>query len=277
MPRKKNGKCEANPEDSNESSDEANVSTTMEQIPVKRLPLPPPFEKFDKAAEDFDAYLDRFTCFMECYAIDENQFTRFFIASVGPQTYSLLKQLCVPKKPSEMQYSELVSKLKTHLNPKPLVDTERHKFGQRMQRENENFSQFLAALKELSVNCEFTGEKCLEEELKRQILAGIRNKHTQNYFFATPGLTLDMVIQKAIADEQAAVGVQYFSKSSTSGISKINKINENIKKKYSPKPSLYNEKPSTSSKPSEEKYLCFSCGRYYHKADDCKFKNTECK
>mgnify|MGYP000937997833 CR=1 FL=1 len=43
-----------------------------------------------------------------------------------------------------------------------------------------------------------------------QIIEGICNKRTQKYFFETPNLNLNAVIQKATADEQAEKGVAHF-------------------------------------------------------------------
>ncbi|XP_039283502.1 uncharacterized protein LOC120351211 [Nilaparvata lugens] len=56
-------------------------------------------------------------------------------------------------------------------------------------------------------------EERLEEELRDQIIFGIHDKATQNYFLRTKDLTYSMVHDKAFADEQASVGVTLLNQS----------------------------------------------------------------
>ena len=57
------------------------------------------------------------------------------LSLVGGSTYQLLKGLTAPQKPSECEFKDLVKVLSEHLNPKPVVISERFRFYKRDQRE----------------------------------------------------------------------------------------------------------------------------------------------
>ena len=96
---------------------------------------------------------------------------------VGAKTYALIKDLVAPNKPATKTFEELVKILEDHLNPKPLVISERFKFHQRNQKEGDSIAQFLAALRRLAEHCEFG--TTLEESLRDQLVCGISNETIQ--------------------------------------------------------------------------------------------------
>ena len=69
------------------------------------------------------------------------------------KTYSLLRNLTSPNKPSEKDYATLVKLLKDHLSPKPLIIAERFRFHKRNQREGETVTQYIAELRKLAEFC----------------------------------------------------------------------------------------------------------------------------
>jgi len=78
-----------------------------------------------------------------------------FLSSVGGKTYSLLRILLAPIKPSDKQLKDLFAALKTHYQPQPLIIAERFYFHKRNQAANESISEYLSALHQLATHCEF--------------------------------------------------------------------------------------------------------------------------
>jgi len=74
--------------------------------------------------------------------------------------------LAAPRKPVDLTFEEIKTLLTSHMNPKPLKCTERQKFKLRKQNKGESFAEFLAALKEIFINCGYEGEARLNEELR---------------------------------------------------------------------------------------------------------------
>lgn len=74
-------------------------------------------------------------------------------------------------------YNSAVEGLKRHFVPKVHVIAERHKFRQRAQRPGETTYQFLAALRELSVACEFGDME--KQMLRDQLIERVANTRTR--------------------------------------------------------------------------------------------------
>ncbi len=166
------------------------------------------FQEYDNSTEDFESYLDRFECYCELNGVSTGNQVLLFISSVGQEIYKRLKSISFPKAPKELSYDEIKNSLCSHFSPKPLPSVEKQKFRARKQGEQESFNEFLGSLKKLSVHCGFDSEGRLEEEILDQIITGIHNKQTQNYFLRTPNLTLGDAVKEALADELAVKGVE---------------------------------------------------------------------
>ena len=73
---------------------------------------------------------------------------------MGATTYALV-QIVTPDKKEDKSLGDLISVLKGHFIPEPLEVVERFKFQQRLRRTGESAVQYMAALKHLSVSCNF--------------------------------------------------------------------------------------------------------------------------
>ncbi|XP_065224345.1 uncharacterized protein K02A2.6-like [Planococcus citri] len=192
----------------------------------------------------------------------------------------------------------LTEALIEHYNPSPLSAVCRYKFRSRVQQENEDFNSFHAALKELTIGCEFDTDARLDEEIRDRIIAGVRDTSLQNYYFSTPNLALKDVIARAKAAEQAGKGVTQLQSAPTgetatnssrsNSDNSMNKINETVRKKKKPQSAAASNtssskseksKSNASSNSSSQVIVCYRCGRKDHKATECRncSKNTKCK
>ena len=105
---------------------------------------------------DFSEYYERIEQYFIANKIeDEAQKTAIFITVIGDETYSLLKNLLAPTKPSTKSAKDLAKVLTGHLKPEPIVIAERFKFYERSQDEGESICDFVAAIRKLSTKCKF--------------------------------------------------------------------------------------------------------------------------
>ena len=78
-----------------------------------------------------------------------------FLTEVGPEVYSVLSNPLSPAKPKETTLQDIVQRLKSHYDPAPLEITERFHFGMRNQHAGESISDYIVALKKLSIHCNY--------------------------------------------------------------------------------------------------------------------------
>jgi hypothetical protein len=69
--------------------------------------------------------VERLVQYFLCEDVQDDKRVATLITLVGEETYELLRNLCAPDKPASKRYEDLISLLRTHLEPKPLVIAER--------------------------------------------------------------------------------------------------------------------------------------------------------
>ncbi|CAM1311222.1 Uncharacterised protein g5624 [Pycnogonum litorale] len=74
--------------------------------------------EFNPGLERFEDYSDRIDAFMAVNSIEDGKKTNLYLATVGAETFLLLKNLCSPAKPNYFSYEGLKAILKKHFNPK---------------------------------------------------------------------------------------------------------------------------------------------------------------
>ena len=109
--------------------------------------------------EDWREFIKRLDAYFFANTITGNgaeEKKRVLLLTVcGSKTYSLMKNLLAPRKPTEKLYKKLVDLIASHLSPKPLVIVERFKFYRRDQKPHESINDYVAALRKAAENCEF--------------------------------------------------------------------------------------------------------------------------
>ncbi|XP_065207016.1 uncharacterized protein K02A2.6-like [Planococcus citri] len=227
---------------------------------------------------------------MDFCGITGNNKVKFFIASIGSETFAILRRLACPKRPKELTFDECIKLLEEYFDPKPLQDVCRYKFRKRKQLENEKFATFHAALNELSVNCNF-GDR-MEEEIRSQIIFGVYDGRVQKQLFNTPNLTFKKAVEIITNFELAnkSYNEVHVGENSSSSYTaapnvktepNVNKVNERVKKNYFPA-SKKRRPPSKvpvapSAKPDQNSVdVCYRCARKNHRAPECRFINSTC-
>ena len=86
-------------------------------------------EPFQIGTDDWEQYTEQLEQYFEANSITTAEKKRAtFLTVVGKETYSLLSNLLAPVKPREKTYEELVTVVKDHVAPKPLIIAERFRF-----------------------------------------------------------------------------------------------------------------------------------------------------
>ena len=158
---------------------------------------------FQEETECFVDYADRFDAFLLANDISADRKASLFLATIGPEPYKLLKNLCQPAKPSSKTYEDLRNLLKDHYQPEPIVIAERHKFWTCQQGENDSIADYIVSLKRLASTCSFGS--FLDDALRDRLVSGLNSKmtKTQRQLLTVRDLTFSTARERCIADELA--------------------------------------------------------------------------
>lgn len=119
-------------------------------------------EEFKFQNEDFETWDERLELYMLVNKIRENKAV-IFLTLIGSEGYKVLKSLCTPTLPKDVEYEQLVSNMKNYLQPKVSIMAERSKFRNHLQEDNETITEFITKLQNLSKLCNF------EDNLRRHL------------------------------------------------------------------------------------------------------------
>ncbi|CAM1304273.1 Uncharacterised protein r2_g1427 [Pycnogonum litorale] len=133
--------------------------------------------EFNPGLERFEDYSDRIDAFMAVNSIEDGKKTNLYLATVGAETFPLLKNLCSPAKPNSFSYEGLKAILKKHFNPNPIIIAERFRYWVAKQGEDESVSAFLVRLKKLASTCGFGS--FLNDALRDRLVSGLHHKNSR--------------------------------------------------------------------------------------------------
>lgn len=183
--------------------------------------------QFEVSSGNWEAYIERVEMYLLANKIEDAMKLPTLITIMGEEAYELLATLASPKKPSELEYKVAIALLTNHLQPKPSVLAERFKFRQRRQNEGESIATYVADLKKLAKHCDF--EAALEENLRDQVVCGLRSDVVRQRLFAEERLTYKKAISLAMSLEAAErdAGAIVSWKETSGGSAVVNKIYDN--------------------------------------------------
>ncbi len=164
--------------------------------------------------------------------------------------YGVLRSLLAPTRPQDQTFDDLVTRLKAHYDPKPLVIAERFRFYKRNQSSTETIAEFLADLRRLTIRCEF--DTFLDQALRDRLVCGVRNELIQKRLLAEVGLTLARAMEIAQGMETAEKNAKEFHAPSNSSATL-----------------------EVLHLPGKAKRKCYRCGRDHHEKD-CTFREATC-
>lgn len=165
-------------------------------------------DSFDESAEDWTSYIERVDEYFVLNGLPDEKKVAAIITSMGTKTYSILRKLTTPSKPSEKTYEEIKKHLSDYFSPAPLEMSERHRFYKIVQKEGETANEYMAELRRLSQNCNFG--PFLDQALRDKFVCGLRSVQVQQRLLTMKKLTLKHALDEAVAHELAAKDIAEF-------------------------------------------------------------------
>ncbi|XP_068742412.1 uncharacterized protein [Montipora capricornis] len=170
------------------------------------------------------------------------------ISLIGKQTYSTLKDLCLPNLPAEKTYDQLTEILKGYYKPKVLEVAESYRFHHTLQSENETVTEYANKLKRLAVNCNFG--TYLTRALRDQFVGGVKSQATKKKLLLSEDRTFEQALKVAQADELAEKESKQLQ--SNSNLSAKVQAVHSVPKKSSPAHPVNKQQSATTGKTSCE-------------------------
>ena len=208
-------------------------------------------EEFDERRGDWTAYIERVEQYFLANDVDDEKKVPVLLTVIGGKTYSLLRTLTSPDKPSTKSFEEIVAILQGHLSPKPLLIAERFRFHKRDQREDENINTYVAEIKKLSEHCEFG--TALNDSLRDRFVCGLHNESIQKRLLVETSLTFEKALKLAVAMETA--------------------MKDSVELRGKTK----SEPPVNSIHEAPMQHRCYRCGKEGHEPQECYFKDQYCR
>ena len=250
---------------------EANTSTQVQVNGVNaepnnskshRVKYSATLEPFDvNAPDEWSYWIRRFKTAMIAAGIDDNDdkyISANLLTALGRSTYNLLSSLTAPKKAEEFKFAEIIALLTNHFTPPPSCILARYRLHNRNQSEQETVADYAAALRELSVHCQFG--PCLEHALRDQFIVGMKDSATQEKLFRknVDEVTFNVAVRDAISAEKARSECRVLREQQSSTVAVVRP------KKNVPR----------STVPSG--FKCFGCGDAHYRRN-CPYKNSKCR
>ena len=185
------------------------------------------------------------------------------LSSCGAHTYQLIRNLVAPGKPTDKSFTEIVSLVKDHHQPRPSTIVQRYNFHTRNQKAGESISEYVAQLRKLSEFCDF--KDTLADMLRDRLVCGCRYRRLQCKLLAEKDLTFDQALAIAKALETAKKETKDLQESSsTVPVHTVRQERRHPQRRAPNQP---------VAKPQDPE--CYRCSGK-HRATECKFRETEC-
>ncbi|XP_047523574.1 uncharacterized protein LOC125062003 [Pieris napi] len=172
--------------------------------------------EFNVRIGNWTLYIERAEMFFKMNEVKTDLWLPTLIAAMGDESYELLSNLTSPDLPSSKTYTEVVSVIKNHLQPKPSFISQRYHFRQRRQNAGESISQYISELKKMAKYCEF--KTALEDNLRDQLICGLRSELIRQRLFAEENLVYGKAVTIACAMEAAEKDAAAVEQKTTGGV-----------------------------------------------------------
>lgn len=212
-------------------------------------------ETFEPDSGSWTEWEERLQFFLESNGItSESKKKATFLTVCGKQTYSLIRSLVAPQKPAEVNFDDLIRKVKEHQDPTPSVMVSRFKFGSCSRRTGQGVADYVAALRKASEHCGF--ESTLESRLLEQLVIGIADERMQRRLLSEKDLDFSNALRICLALETSAKDAQLMSSTGETAET-VQAVDVGLRMVSADR-------------------RCWRCYGNNHRADICRFRNSKC-
>ncbi|XP_044764532.1 uncharacterized protein K02A2.6-like [Coccinella septempunctata] len=234
--------------------------------------------EFDPKIHDWTVHINRLEQFFVANTITDSDIKRAILLNgLSQEAYILLQNLCVPRKPQENVYEEVVKLLNEYYCRKTNVFAERCQFYAARKSPNENIQDWAVKLRSLCVKCEFGDQ--LKHILRDKFICGLN-----------PGKIMDKMLSECRATttfEEAvslatAAEITWRNQDENADPSFIKEEPREIYRVQGTPPRREVQRSAARARSSavvparnREVDWCSICGRGKHPGSKCFFKNKE--
>lgn len=225
------------------------------------------------AGTDWESYVEQLDFFFIANSITDAKTKKaVLLTNIPTETYQLIRDLVAPLKLKDdtITYSRIVDRLQAHLKPQRSALVARYEFDNRQRNAGESVSDYVAVLKHLASECQFSDDM-RQERLRDRIVSGIRDKRMMSELLKVElkDLTFDSAVSKCIAIEQSFKDVQALQGESNTTVNKISQV----RPKHTQRPKR--DKEDGEATRPESPSTCYRCGGT-HNAQSCPYKEVKC-
>ena len=159
-----------------------------------------------------------------------------------------MSNLLAAQEPKDTPLNTIISSLEKHYNSKPLEIAESFQFGTRNQKEREPISDYIVALKKLSLHCNY-GD-FFDRALRNRFVCGLTSTKIQNKLLNTETLTFEKARLDAGSMKKNENNIQEFRP-----VQEQQGIMNEIRAKNNPR-----RQTDTGASKVNEEHSCFRCG-----------------
>ena len=168
-------------------------------------------------------------------------------------------------------FTDIVTILRNHFEPKPSIIAERYHFHKRNQGAEESIAEYVAELRRLAAKCSFPRDY-LDETLRDRFVCGLRSESIQKSLLQGSDLSITKAVTRAQGMETAHRNAQDLKAALP-----IRKLSGQRKpwQASTRKPG----RETYGRKPGRETYgrkPCHRCGKTGHTGQECSYRDVEC-
>ncbi len=205
--------------------------------------------EFNPDVDTIKTFLERVDLYFTANAVANAKRVPALLTTIGPTTYTLLSNLFAPEAPKDKSFAEITAALTKHFEPTRSVIAERFHFHRRNQTASETIAEYLAALRQAALHCNF--DAFLDEALRDRLVGGLRTEAIQKRLLSETDLTLANAAKIAQGMEAA---------------------DRNTRSLKGTDPVIH----QLTSRTGGRNQPCSRCGKTTHSPPDCRFKDAEC-
>ena len=228
--------------------------------------------------ENWELWYERLQMYFLANEIKDFKMAPVFLTLLAKKGYALLQNLLSPRKPYDVTLRDMVSVLKSHLQPAPSIIAERYKFKECKQSEGQDVKTFLANLKQAPRYCDFGTN--LDSALRDRFVWGLISETCKRKLLSENNLEYARAVEIALSLEAAEQNAAEMKRNVDyrEGVHFVK--NHRVKQPFSS-----GNRPHRHQQPKERQgqrgsdvrqSQCYCCGKIGHYKNQCDKRESYC-